>query len=95
MDKKYYSIKIFQLNFLIKNLQSKLLKCKFDKIIKNGSVKVKEYATDRYLIDLSTEEKSSLLDELTILFTSKGMNNNSESNELGILIEELIDIFSK
>jgi hypothetical protein len=54
----------------------------------------KSTETNCFNITLTDKEKSIVLDELTFLFTSKGLINNSEPNKTGLKIEELIDIFS-
>ena len=40
------------------------------------------------------EETERLLDDLSYLLTSKGMDKDWEPNEFGLKIEELIDLFS-
>lgn len=45
------------------------------------------------VIDFSDSELEITLDELTFLFTLKGLEKNGEPNNFGVHIESLIDIF--
>lgn len=53
------------------------------------------HAYDKIEIPLSLEEANVVLDELTYLLTSIGINNDSSINESGGEIEKYIDVFSK
>lgn len=96
MTEKLYTLKKNQLFFLRENLSNSSLLDKFEKAFEKGN-SINKYCktTNRCHINLTEEETSVLLDELTLLFTSKGLKKNDEPNSFGLLVEELIDLFSK
>lgn len=70
-------------------LVSKLIQCE-----KSGELYAKgEFATGRYLIELSEDEIDVVVDCLSAHFISHGLNNDEEPNSLGLQLETLIDIF--
>ncbi len=95
MVEKLYTIKKDQLFFLQKNLSNRSLLDKFGTVFETGNLTIKYLKTNRYQINLTEEETSVLLDELTLLLTSKGLKKNDEPNSFGLFVEELIDVFSK
>ena len=61
-----------------------------------GPTVIKEkYTTGRYEINLSEDAVSEILDELGNLFSTMGLEDDSEPNSLGIMIEDLIDLFGR
>ncbi len=95
MNEKIYIFKENQLLFLRETISNKLLKEKIEDVFEKKKIVVKNYLTGKYLITLSNQETCLLLDELTFLFTSKGLRENGEPNCFGLSTEELIDIFSR
>ena len=95
MVEKLYMIKEDQLFFLRTNLSNRSLLDKFEKAFETGNLTIKYCKTNRYQIYLTEKEISILLDELTLLLTSKGLKKNDEPNNFGLFVEELIDVFSK
>lgn len=55
--------------------------------------KIQESKHKSLSIPLSEEEVEVVLDELTFLFTLKGIDKDGEPNKLGLYIEGLIDLF--
>ncbi len=94
MVEKLYIIKKDQLSFLIKNLLDQSVINKL-KNFNSEILIINDSQTNRCQISLNDVEVSSLLDELTLLLTSEGLKLNDEPNDFGLLIESLIDIFSR
>lgn len=79
----------YLLNMLKKEeLIKKIRCCKENKIFKNN------YFTNAYFVDFYAEEVKILLDELSDNLINRGLDKNSEPNQLGLQIERLIDVFS-
>lgn len=91
MERKLYIIKENDLNFLKKNIENVGLLKEINKIFLNKMSKQKASSIS---IFFSKVQVKILLDELTNLFSSIGIQTNSEPNEIGYHIEDLIDIFS-
>lgn len=51
----------------------------------------KKIFNNKLIINFNENEKEQFLDELTFLLTSIGLDNDSEINERGIIIEDIID----
>ena len=49
---------------------------------------------DLYVVKITREEQKLLVDQLSDLLTSIGLDANDEPNEIGLEIEHLIDIFN-
>lgn len=75
---------------MLKNEQliDKIKCCEENKIFKNS------YFTNAYFVDLYPNEVEVLLDELSDDLINRGLDKNSEPNQLGFQIEGLIDVFS-
>lgn len=85
------------MKYLLTKSQNELL----FKISKNIVIQAKliesskgPYVGNRYIIDLNEEELEKILDELTNVFISQGVDQAYEPNAYGLQIERLIDIFS-
>ncbi len=90
LKRKKYFIKKSHINFIKENIKKSDFVEIFD-VFTN-----EEYENNKFFsVYLTKEEVDSLLDELTMLFTEKGIDQDSEPNQFGLLIEELIDKFSK
>ncbi len=90
MSERLYMIKQHHLHFLIENVSNENVLYKLRGLLKLGNLD-----SNKLSISFSSKEISMILDELTLLFTSKGLKKNDEPNDFGLLIEELIDIFAK
>ncbi|HLY68207.1 MAG TPA: hypothetical protein VKR53_00680 [Puia sp.] len=91
MKETKYIIKKNKLIFLKENIKNISVLTKIEKILQKIN---KEKNINSSSLQLTQEEAEAVLDELTFLFTLKGVDENSEPNKLGLFIEELIDIFS-
>lgn len=89
MDK--IKLKQKQIMFLLNNLSNKELKLKLDNALENAK---KNQSTNRILISFSNNEKTIMLDELTYLLTSIGLDDEETINQQGLIIEDIIDLFT-
>ena len=93
-DMNEFCLKKQQLDFLINHIKNERLILIFSQIIEKNRVVVKNYKTDKFILNLSDNEKEILLNELTYLLTAIGFDKNEEINSEGMLIEHLVDLFA-
>ena len=82
-----------QLIFLEKNITNTEIVKIIKESIKKNKIVINGNATNRYYLNLSKKDVEIILNELTLLFTLKGIKENGEPNILGLDIENLIDVF--
>ena len=86
-----FKIKETDLRKLHLNIKNISISDKIENLLK---LRISIHDNSDYLIDFSELEIEIILDELTFLFTLKGIEKNGEPNEFGIYIENIIDIFT-
>lgn len=89
-----YTIDLKYLQLMDELLLDKNVKNKIKQALNNNRIIKNGYGTNKYFIDLSEEDVETMLNELSTLFISKGLQMNDEPNRLGLSIEELIDIIT-
>ncbi len=91
----YYIIDAAALNFLRSKITDLALTRTFERAARDGPVHEQErYSTARLLMRLDEQERETLLDHLSTLLCEIGLQPDSEPNDIGRRIEELIDNFS-
>lgn len=83
-----------KIDFLLKTIKKDELISKCTQALNKGQLYEKNYPTARYLITFSDSEKELLLDELSFLLTSIGLDQHDEVNEQGLLIDHIIDLLT-
>ena len=94
MKEKNVKINENQLDILIENIFLKGLKEKFIKLKESSSKLKNSHKTNTFSISVSQKDKEKITIQLGNVLAEKGLDPDSEPNEFGLMIEELIDIFS-
>jgi hypothetical protein len=92
MKKKELKLKENQINFLLKISNEGGLKKKIQQSLTNNHVLKNGYPTDQFIVTITNVEKEQLLNELTCLMTSIGIDSNGNATAIGGIIEDLIDL---
>lgn len=77
------------------NLKNEGLRLKFLQLLNKEVALNGNYSKGRCVISVSSQEQDAILDELSFLLTSIGLDNYGEVNEKGLDIEGMIDLFLK
>lgn len=91
MRKRTIKFKKSQGAFLLKTIDIETVKSKIQVALYESLQKPESSIT----ISLTQDEVEEVLNELTFQFTSKGIDTTHQVNDVGLYIEDLIDIFSK
>lgn len=93
MNKNKYLIKEKLLNIFLENILDNKIWPISESLLQKNEESVSGF-TSKYTLELAPSEVEDILDELTLLLTSKGLDEHDEPNSLGLSLESLIDIFS-
>lgn len=94
MNEKKVILKKNQIVFLLEHIKTAFIINKLLKVLNGGENHAAGDAPNRYEIHFSDKEIESILDELTYLLTNIGLDSDSNINDIGLIIEDHIDIFS-